>query len=91
MTSCAATVKLKGLRVVATPGVAIAKCVGALLTTLIMMGVLLIDVFALSAAVMVVLVIVFRVAGKLPVPFVNAEFAGNTAWPSLLVNFTIPV
>jgi hypothetical protein len=68
-----------------------AKCVGALLTTLIMIGPLLIDVVVLSAAVMVVLVTIFRVAGKLPIPFVNAELAGSTAWPSLLEKCTIPV
>ena len=83
--------KLKGLRVVARPGVAMAKCVGALLTTLIMMGILLIDPDVLSAAAMVVVAIDFRVAGKLPVPFANAEFAGSAAWPSLLVKCTMPV
>jgi hypothetical protein len=33
---------------------------------------------------------VFMVALKLPVPFVNVEFAGRDAWLSLLVNETVP-
>jgi hypothetical protein len=80
----------KDFRVVTEPGVKMAKCVGALLTTLIMIGPLLIDVVVLSAAVRVVLVTVFSVAGKVPVPFVNTELGGSTAWPSLLVKCTIP-
>jgi hypothetical protein len=45
---------------------------------------------AVSVAVIVVLAIVFRVAGKVPIPFVNAELGGSTAWPSLLEKCTIP-
>ena len=32
----------------------------------------------------------FRVALKLPVPFVNLEFPGREAWLSLLVNDMVP-
>jgi hypothetical protein len=67
-----------------------AKCVGALLTTLIMIGLLFIVEIALSAAIIVVLVIAFRVAGKVPVPFVKVVLAGSTAWASLLEKCTMP-
>ena len=35
--------------------------------------------------------IVLSVAVKVPTPFVNVEFAGNTAVPSLLAKCTVPV
>jgi hypothetical protein len=67
------TETLKGLRVVAVPGPTTLKCVAALLTTPIGLEPPVIGgVAVVSAAVIVVLVIVFRVAGKAPVPFANA-------------------
>ena len=88
--SCAVTAKLKELRVVALPGTATAKCVAALLTTLIEPELPVIEGVALSATVMVELATVFSAAGKVPVPFVNPELAGSMAWASLLEKWTRP-
>ena len=35
--------------------------------------------------------VVLSLAEKVPTPFVNVEFAGNTAVPSLLAKCTVPV
>ena len=61
-----------------------------LLATLITFDVPVIESLAMSVAKMVWLPLVFSVAEKVPVPFVNAEFAGRTACASLLVNCTVP-
>jgi hypothetical protein len=45
--------------------------------------------FATSVAVMVWLPAVWNVTEKLA-PFVNCEFDGSTAWPSVLVKVTVP-
>jgi hypothetical protein len=47
---------------------------------------------ATSIAVMVWLPTVLSVTEKvaLPVPLVSGEFEGSTAWPSVLVNCTLP-
>jgi len=49
-----------------------------------------IEAVTVSVAVMVWLPPVFSVAEKVAVPFVSAEFAGSTAWPSLLVKCAVP-
>jgi hypothetical protein len=51
----------------------------------------LIELEVVSVAVMVSLPEVFRVAEKVPTPFVSVELAGSIAWPSLLVKCTVPV
>ncbi len=43
-----------------------------------------------SVAMMVWLPEVFRVAEKVPVPFVSVELAGSTALPSVLEKWTVP-
>jgi hypothetical protein len=50
-----------------------------------------IEAVAVSVAVTVWVPAVFNVPEKVPVPFVKLEFAGSTAWPSVLVKLTIPV
>ena len=49
-----------------------------------------IEAVTVSVAVTVWLPVVFSVAEKVPVPFVSAEFAGRTAWLSVLVKCTVP-
>ena len=48
------------------------------------------EAVTVSLAVIVWLPAVFSVAGKLPVPLVSVEFAGRTAWLSVLVKCTVP-
>jgi hypothetical protein len=49
-----------------------------------------IDEVAVSVAVRVWGPAVLNVAGKVPVPVLRVEFAGNAALESELVNFTVP-
>ena len=49
-----------------------------------------IELVAVSVAVIVWLPAVFSVALKVPVPLVSVLLAGRTAWPSLLVKWTVP-
>ena len=49
-----------------------------------------IEAVTVSDAETIWLPAVFRVASKLPVPFVRVEFSGRAAWLSLLVNETVP-
>jgi hypothetical protein len=58
--------------------------------SLIELEVPVIEGVTVSVAVMVWLPLVFSVAEKFPVPFVRVEFAGNVAWPSVLVKCTVP-
>ena len=50
----------------------------------------LIEVVAVSVAVMVSAAAVFSVTEKAPVPFTSVEFAGSIAWVSVLVKCTVP-
>src|SRR5580704_11330530 len=50
-----------------------------------------IDAVAVSVAAIVCAPAVFNTAGNVPTPFSSAEFAGNTAFVSLLVKCTVPV
>ena len=58
--------------------------------TVITFEVPVIVVVTVSVAVMVWLPAVFKVAGNVPLPFVNVVFAGNTASGSVLVKCAIP-
>src|SRR5262249_61161247 len=49
------------------------------------------ELVTVSVAVTVRLPAVFRVALKVPAPLVSVELAGSTAWPSLLVKWSVPV
>jgi hypothetical protein len=49
------------------------------------------DAVAVSVAVMVSPLAVFRVIEKVPVPFVRVALAGSAAWGSLLLKCTVPV
>ena len=49
-----------------------------------------IEAVTVSVAVIVWLPTVFNVAEKVPVPLVSVEFAGSTAWASVLVKCTVP-
>jgi hypothetical protein len=53
--------------------------------TVIALEVPLIEGLTVSVAVIVWAPAVFNVAEKFPTPFVSVEFAGSTAWPSVLV------
>jgi hypothetical protein len=50
-----------------------------------------IDAVTVSVAVIVCPPAVFSTAGSIITPFNSAEFAGRTAFPSLLVKCTVPV
>jgi hypothetical protein len=79
------TVKFNAVPGVAVPGAETEKCVAAAALTVIVAEVPVIEPFTVSVAVIVCGPLVFSVAENVPVPFVSAEFAGNTAAPSLLV------
>ena len=85
----AVTVKLNALPAVAVAGADTVKWVAGPVTT---MGSLVpvIDDVTVSVAVMVWLPLVFRVAEKLPVPFVKVDGGGKTATKSVEVNLTTP-
>ena len=89
--SWAVTVKLKAVPAVALAGALTAKCVAAAAFTAMVLLVPVIDEVVVSVAVSVWLPAVFKVAVKVPTPLVSVEFAGSTAWPSLLVKWTVPV
>jgi hypothetical protein len=57
---------------------------------LIALDVPVIEAVTVSAAMTTWEPAVLMVALKLPVPFVNVEFAGRDAWLSLLVNEMVP-
>jgi hypothetical protein len=88
--SSATTNKVTGERVAALLATfATEKCVVGPLT-LNVFDVPLIEPEAVSVATMVSLPDVFSVTEKFPTPFVSGEFAGSTAFPSLLVKCTVP-
>ena len=67
------------------------KCVAAPAPAIVIVpDVPVIEPVTVSVAVMVCAPFVFSVAENVPVPLVSAEFAGRTAWPSLLVKWTVP-
>jgi hypothetical protein len=76
---------------VSVVGPDIVKCVAGPAATVIVPEVPVIDAVTVSVPVRVWLPAVFRVAEKVPTPLVNVAFAGNTAWPSLLVKCTVPL
>ena len=87
--SKAVTVKENVEPAIAVFGTGTAKCEAAAgLTTIVPIPA--IDAVTVSAAVIVWLPAVFSVAEKVPTPFVNVEFTGNVAAPSLLVKWTVP-
>jgi hypothetical protein len=59
--------------------------------TVIVPDVPVIDAVFVSAAVTVCAPIEFSVTENVPTPFVSVEFAGKTAFPSLLAKCTVPV
>jgi hypothetical protein len=65
--------------------------VGPTLVTVIVPDVPVIAAVTVSVAVTVCAPAEFNTAGKVPTPFSSAEFAGNTAFVSLLVKCTVPV
>jgi hypothetical protein len=77
--SSAVTVKLKAVPAVAVAGALIVKCVALAALTVIVPVVPMMEVVTVSVAVSVWLLAVFKVALKLPVPFVSVLFTGNTA------------
>ena len=89
--SCAVTVKLKAVPLLAFPGAETAKCVAVAAFTAMSEDVPLMEAVTVSLAVMVAKPDVLRVAEKFPAPFVSVEFAGRIAAPSLLVKCTVPV
>ena len=89
--SRAVTVKLKAVPAVALEGAATVKCVAAPALTVIELLVPVTDAFPVSVPVIVWLPEVLSFALKVPVPLVRVLLAGNTAWPSLLVKWTVPL
>jgi hypothetical protein len=57
---------------------------------LIFFEVPVIEAVTVSVAVIVWPPVVLSVAEKVPVPFVSVEFAGSTAWLSVLVKCAVP-
>ena len=83
--------KLKAVPAAVLTGAVTLKCVPADAVTLVGLDALVIEPLTVSVAMMVCEPAVFNVALNVPKPFVNVAFAGNTAWPSLLVKCTVPV
>ena len=67
------------------------KWVAAPALTEIELEVPVMELVAVSVAVMVRGPVVLRVTENVPVPLVSVEFAGSTAAPSLEVKWTVPV
>ena len=89
--SWAVTVRVKAEPAVALAGALTAKWVAAAALTAMLLLVPVMPGLTVSVAVIVWLPAVLSVALKLPVPLVNVLLAGKVAWPSLLVNWTVPV
>ena len=89
--SSAVTVKLNAVPLVADAGADTEKWVAAPPDTVIVFDVPVIELVVVSVAVMVWLPAVLSVAENVPTPLVSVAFAGNTAWPSVLVKCTVPV
>ena len=64
---------------------------GPTLDTVIVPDTPVIDAVTVSVAAIVCAPAVCSTAGNVPTPFSSAEFAGNTAAPSLLVKCAVPV
>jgi hypothetical protein len=77
--SSAVTVKLKAVPAVALEGALTLKCVAVAAPTVIVLVVPVMEEVTVSVAVRLWLPAVFKVALKLPVPFVSVLFAGNMA------------
>ena len=88
--SRAATVTEKAVPAVAVTGAVTVKCVAAAGLTVMAFVVPVIELVAVSVAVMVWLPAVFSVAEKVPVPAVSVLLAGSEAAASLLVKCTVP-
>lgn len=88
--SSAVTVNENAAPAVADAGAVTAKCVAAAGETAIGAEVPVIDDVTVSVAVIVWFPAVLSVAENVPVPLTSVEFAGRTAWPSLLVKWTVP-
>ena len=88
--SSAVTVRLKALPAVAVAGALIVKCVAVAALTVIVPVVPVMEVVTVSVAVRVWLPAVFKVALKVPAPLVSVLLPGRLAWPSVLVNYTVP-
>src|SRR5207247_7554508 len=80
----------KALPAVAEAAAFTRKCVAAVWLSSIVLLVPVIEVLAVSVAVMVWLPVLLSVALKLPVPLLRVLLAGNTALPSVLVKCTVP-
>jgi len=81
---------LKAVPAVAEAGATKTKCVAAPPATAIVAESPVTAVATASVTVMVWLPDVFRVAWKVPVPFVRVVFAGSTAAVSALLKWTVP-
>jgi hypothetical protein len=87
----AVTVMLNIDPAVAFAGAVTLKCVAAFeALTVIVPDEPVIEAVTVSVAATVCAPAVFRVTENVPTPFVNVEFAGSTAAPSLLVKCTVP-
>ena len=89
--SCAVTVKLNDVPLVATAGAETTKCVAGPAFTVMLLEFPVIEAITVSVAVIVRKPAVLSIAGKVPTPFVSTAFAGSVAAPSLLVKCTVPV
>ena len=82
---------IKGKFVVTAEGAVTEMCVAVPGLTVTPAEVPVSEEFAVSVAVIVCTPAVFKVTGKLPVPFCSFMSEGNTAWVSELVKCTVPV
>ncbi len=89
--SCAVTETVIAVPAVAVAGAEITNFEAAAALTVIAPEVPVIDGVMVSVAVTVLLPAVFKVTEKTLTPLVRAEFAGSTAFVSLLVMATIPL
>lgn len=87
----AVMVKLNATPGVADAGAEMAKCVAAVLVTVIVLEVPVMELVTVSVAVMVWLPAVFSVELNVPTPLVKVLLAGNMAAPSVLVKCTVPL
>ena len=83
--------KLKAVPAVAVVGAVTAKCVAAAALTETLLLVPVTETVTVSVAVRVCVPEVLSVALKVPSPLVSVLSAGNTAWPSPLVKWAVPV
>ena len=89
--SCAVTVRLNATLVVAAEGAVTTSFEAAAAVTVSAFEMPVMDAVTVSVAVKVCDPEVLKVTETVPNPLASNVFAGNTAWESELVNFTVPV